>query len=423
MVSCFMPSSSSAEEYSLGDLFRIGLERSERVGIAGAEVAFSEQEKNRALSVLMPRLSAFSSFQRFSKDKYTDLNVLIQPRSAEQWGLRADQAFSLSLRELTMLSEAKKDIIRAKYDLSYVKEVYLLGVAKAYYNVLMAKKGVDISKSNLERLVKYRDAADVRFKVGEITKTVLLRAESELSGAKSDLVRSENALSLAQAALARAVGIEDGYSLKEEVPREPQTATLPELKNIAYAERPDLKSLEEQVKIAKQEISYARGAYWPNLALAGVFQRTDQNPETMTLNTESTYGALSLNFPFFEGGLRRAEVQEAKIREMQAELQYNDQKKTVGIEVEAAYLDLVTQKETLKYLEDHVAFARDNFRGVSRQFEMGLASSIDVIDANNLLVSSERQLAEAVYSYQLAILAVEQATGTLLKNVEGKVIR
>lgn len=415
-VSCFVPSPAGAEEYSLSDLFRMALDRSEKVGIASAEVDFSQQEKNRALSVIMPKLSAFSSYQKFSEDKYTDLDVLIQPKSARQWGLRADQAFSLSLRELTMLSEAKKDIMRAKYDLAYVKEVYLLEVARAFYNVLAARKGADIARSNLDRLVRYRDAASVRLRVGEITKTVLLRAESELSGARSDLVRAENALSFAQAALARVVGIEGNFGLKEEPQRESQTATLPELKDTAYAERPDLKSLEYQVKIAKQDISYARGAYWPNLALAGVYQRTDQNPEAMTLNTESTYGAVSLTFPFFEGGLRRAEVQEAKIREQQAVLQYDDQKKTVGIEVEAAYLDLTTQKQTLKYLEDHVAFARDNYRGVSRQFELGLASSIDVIDANNLLVSSERQLAGAVYSYQLAILAVEQATGTLLKD-------
>jgi len=322
-----------------------------------------------------------------------------------------------------MLSEAKNDITRARYDLAYVKEVYLLQVAGAYYDVLLAKKGLDIARSNLERLEKYRDAANARLKVGEITKTVVLRAESELSGARSDLVKSENALTLARVALARVVGIEGGFTLQEEPPRQAGSETLPELKEIAYSERADLKSLEYQMKIAKQEISFARGAYWPDLALAGVFQRTDQEPETLTLNSESSYGAVSLNFPFFEGGLRRAEVQEAKIREHQSVLRYDDQKKTVNIEVEAAYLDLMTQKETLRYLEDHVAFARDNFRGVSRQFEMGLASSIDVIDANNLLVSSERQVASAVYSYQLAILAVEGATGTLLKEVGKKANR
>ncbi|HQJ09997.1 MAG TPA: TolC family protein, partial [Deltaproteobacteria bacterium] len=277
-VLCIIPSSACAEEYSLNDLFRIALERSEKVGIASAEVAFSEQEKNRALSVLMPRLSAFANYQKYSNDKYNDYDTLIQPKSVEQWGLRADQAFSLSLRELTMLSEARSDIVRARYDLAYVKEVYLLQVAQAYYNVLLAKKGVDIARSNLERLVRYRDAANVRLEVGEITKTVVLRAESELSGAKSDLVRSENALTLARAALARVVGLEGGFSLKEEPPRQARTESLPELKDIAYSERADLKSLEYQMKIAKLEISYARGAYWPNLAIAGVFQRTDQEP-------------------------------------------------------------------------------------------------------------------------------------------------
>jgi outer membrane protein len=71
----------------------------------------------------------------------------------------------------------------------------------------------------------------------------------------------------------------------------------------------------------------------------------------------------------------------------------------------------------LKSLEDEVTFARDNHNSISRQYEFGLANSIDVIDANTLLLTAERQLSDARYNYQLSILRLDRATGTLLKSV------
>jgi outer membrane protein len=134
---------------------------------------------------------------------------------------------------------------------------------------------------------------------------------------------------------------------------------------------------------------------------------------------ESTYGLLSLNFPFFEGGLRRAEVKEARAKERQSALIYEDYKKSIGIEVQSAYLDLVTQKGIIKFLEDQVVYARDNYNAVAKQFEFGLAQSLDVMDANTLLVTSERNLAEAGYNYQAAIIKMKKATGTFLKTITG----
>ncbi|HOI05589.1 MAG TPA: TolC family protein [Deltaproteobacteria bacterium] len=424
---CSMPGPARAEEYSLRDLYRIALERAETIRIADENIAYSVQDRRRAISALLPRLSAFASYQKFDEERYNTWQfldfsdeVLVQPDRAHSWGLRADQNLSLSLREITAVRIGSNDIRRSRYDLASIQETYLLEVAQAYYNVLMAKKVLDIAESNLERVTKYREAARARLNVGEITETVLLRADSELSSAKSNMVKARNSLSLADATLARLVGITPPFTLAEAPRREAPAPSLEELKSTAFAQRPDLKSLEAQKEMARLQVSFARGAYWPNLNLSGVFQRADQEPASSSLNTETTYGSVSVVFPFFEGGLRRAEVQQAKVRERQASLQYESEKKTVGLEVERAYLDLMTRRGTIDFLADQLKFAQDNYRGVSRQFALGLASSIDVIDANNLLVSSQRQLAEAEYSYQLAILEVERATGTFMKEVRGK---
>ena len=147
-----------------------------------------------------------------------------------------------------------------------------------------------------------------------------------------------------------------------------------------------MKSYDMQTKMAEQQVKYARGAFWPNMGLFAIYNRADQDPLTSTFNDESVFGGVSLTFPFFEGGLRMAEYKEAKAKERQARLAYDDLKKSVDIELQAACLDLDTLKGSLKFLEDQQIFAKDNYNAVMKQFENGLATSLDVMDANTLLI-------------------------------------
>ena len=83
------------------------------------------------------------------------------------------------------------------------------------------------------------------------------------------------------------------------------------LKEKAVSERADLKALQIQKKIAEDQVTFTKGSYWPTLAVEGVYTKTDETHETGGLVKDSAYGGLRLSFPFFEGGLRTAEVLEA----------------------------------------------------------------------------------------------------------------
>ena len=172
-----------------------------------------------------------------------------------------------------------------------------------------------------------------------------------------------------------------------------------------------------QKKMAEDEIRYKKGAYWPTLSLEGVYARMDEDPSSPFFLKESIYGVLRLNFPFYEGGLRKAEVKQAEAQYKQSELMYEDMKKNISIEVEDAYLDLKTQREILESLQDQVIFAEENYNAVSKQFDFGLANSVDVMDANTSLVEAEIDFFRAQYDYQLSIIRLKRATGTLLKTV------
>jgi outer membrane protein len=414
------PATLLAGEYSLDDLFRIALTRSEKLRAAEENLTISEIGKDKAVSYLLPRLTASAGYTRYTDKRMAGTSV-IQPDYGSSWGIRIDETFSLSGRELTALDISRQNITKSRYDLTAIREDYLLRyVAAAYYNALMARKSLEIADANLERLIKYRDAAEARLKIGEVTRTVLLRAEGELSGARSDRLQARNALELALAVLASNCGIKDPFTLRESAPEEGDIPLLAAVQGQAFAGRADLKSLEVQKQIVANQIRFTEGAFWPSLSLFGVYAGADQNPPPGSLNRESIYAGAALNFPFFEGGLRKAEVAEAKARERQAALFYEELKKSIEIEIRTAHLDLVTQKGILRFLDDQFAFARDNYRAVTRQFEFGLSSSLDVMDANTLLVSAEQKVASASYNYRLALLRLKKAEGTLLEMVTAR---
>ncbi len=429
LVMILSPNIFAAEEYGLEDLYRIALEKAERIKISEEDLFIAERRKDKALSALLPTLSAFGEYKRYSEKKESNTPVgsfITQPEKSSSWGLRLDQSLSLGGREITSLRISKSGIESGRYNLYAAKEDYLLNVSSAYFDVLKAAKAVEIAKANLERLTKHRDASNARLKAGEATKTVVLRAEAELSGARSDMVKSENGLKLAKAVLARIAGINGEYSIRETMDDSRYAAGIDDsqsfesFKETALNERAEIKSNGLQKKIAEDQVKYAKGSFMPTLSVAGVYFKMDEDPSSSFSNTKSVYGTLSLNFPFFEGGLRRAEVREALSKKRQAEFAYEDLKKTINIDVENACLDVKTQAGILKSLEDQLTFAKDNYNAVSKQFEYGLANSLDVMDANTLLVTSERQLSDAKYNHQLSLVKLKKATGTLLKTVTGQ---
>ena len=410
-------SAANAEEYTLSDLYKQALKNSEKIKIAEENLYIAKMGKDKAWAVLTPRLTAFGTYNHFSEQKVSSVAGVIQPYESGNWGVRADESFTLNGRELNALKVAGQSIIRSEYDLDATKSDFVLAVASAYFDVMKSKKSLEIAAANMERLTQYRDSVEKRLKVGELTRTALLRADGELSGARSEYLKATNALKYSRVALVRITGVEDEFRLKETALPDEQNASINNLRTIAFDTRSDLKSFAVQTNMAEEQVKYARGAFWPSIGLFAIYNGADQYYPAQSLNRESVLAGVSLTFPFFEGGLRMAELREAKAKERQAKLAYNDFKKNVDIELQSAYLDLQTQQGTLIFLEDQRIFAEDNYNAVIRMFNNGLSTSLDVMDANSLLLSAERNVNEAHYNYQLANLRLKRTSGMLMQFV------
>ncbi|MBF0320572.1 MAG: TolC family protein [Nitrospirae bacterium] len=419
------PQPASAVEYSLEGLFEIALKTSETVKISEEDVFIAQKGRDKAVSSLIPKFTASASYVKFSGEKVTDSGYIIQPDTMATGTLRLEQSISLGGAEFLSLMLSRDKITKGNLDLDAVKEDYLITVATAYYDMLKAKKALTLARANVGRLTDYKKAAEVKLLAGEATKTALLRAQAELSGAIAQLVTSEHALKVKKSTLARTVGLSGDFDVKDSV-----SPSLIELslcseadvecfKQTAINERPEIKSARLNTEIYKKQAAYVKSSYWPTLSFEAVYQRREDTPSSINVNYETLYGGVKLTFPLYEGGLRKAEFEEALAKKRQKDLALDDAVKSLNIEVETSYLNYITQKTILSSLKDQLLYAEDNFNAVRKQFDAGLATSLDTIDANNLLASAEKQLADAIYSLELSAIKLRRSMGVFLRSLSG----
>jgi outer membrane protein len=405
----------AATVYTLGDLYRIALNRAENIRIAEIDLTIAQNYKKAAFSALVPRLSAFEDYTRYGKSNQ------LQPEWSNTWGGLLNYTFTLNGRELLAFGIAADNIEGREHQLREVRESYLFQVAAAYYDVLKAMEMETAARENLQRLEKHKAAIDSKLRLGAVTRPDVFRVDAELSGARADLTDVQNGRFLAESSLGRLAGLEEDYSLAR-----PKTveitplsvAMLADLQNRALARRPDLKSLKVAEKMAQSQIKLEKSAYWPTISLEGGYTstRTDEM-ELFSLDEDSAYGKVMVNVPIFDGGLRRANTGTARAELEKARLAVEALEKDIRVEVEQAWRDLASCLERRRAFDDKLAFARENFEAVSKQFEHGLATSIDKIDANTLYTQAAKEMAAAEYECAVASLRLEKVTGIFLDTV------
>ena len=412
------PDPASPPMFTLDDLYHRTLKRAEAVKLGRENLYVAELQREKALSVLIPSFSAYGDYRHYSDERYLR-EVPVQPQWRGSYGLRLDQSFTLNGKELVAYDISKDNIEKERLNLDNIRESLLIQTAAAYFNVLKAEKNIQIAESNVERLRTARDSVKTRLELETATLTDLYRAEAELSKARTQNILEVNQRDLVKAQLASISGLDGPF---EVVPPEATVQPLPAyelttLKITALRDRPDLKALEMQREMAEKEIRFTKGDWWPRVGVEGVWAQSDAFPDETVAVENSLWAGLYLNFTIYDGGLRRAEVHESMSRERQAQLAIDALHKQIAVEVEEAFLYYRAAKTSLDSLHEELKFAEENFRAVTTQFDFGLTNSVDVVDANTLLVTAQQRLAEAHFVSRLALLQIDRATGNLLPQV------
>ncbi len=408
-ICCQAMSAYSQTLYSLHDLCREADKNAETIKIANDDLFIAEQEKQRALSVLIPRATAFGNYLNYKNDDQTSPDSFTM-------GAKLTQSFTLNGRELIAYDVTKKGIEKAGFSKESIRADYLFQVAQSYFQTLSAKRLVEIAQADVERLQTHKTSVQEKLSVGNVTKTALYRAEAELSKSLTDKIIAENSVGQSKATLVRLAGIEDNFRVSaDDVENiDDFTITLDEIKTQALNNRYEIKEAKKSVEIATRTIKYQKGDYWPSLDLEGGYKETNISYSSIDYDTENAYIQAELVFTLYDGGLRKAQVLQAKADERKAKQALSLEENQIILESKISFLEFETARNALINMQDELKSAQENYKAVQMQFKYGMADSIDMMDANTLLVQAERRISNAEYTLYLAVLKILYTKGDLL---------
>jgi len=410
--------SAGEKGYTIQDAYKAALGTNETVKIAEEDILQSEFRVDQAWTYLYPRLVARGAYTKFNDTLPSGGGAFIfQPNDQYSAGLVLTQPLYTGGRTVAALRTTQKMLDVSKKGLTVSQQEVMIKVTEAFYGVLKAQKSIEISGRSLERMERHkkvteREAATRKSKANV---SALLRANTLVSQARISLVRAEDGLKVAREKLSLLTRLPVDAEFAEPKPAETPTDGIDTLMRTAFTNREDYKSSELKQNIAAENITIVRGAHYPQVYAEAGLTYLHSVPET-GMDAKSYYGGLRLHIPIFEGGLMKSETAEARSKLRQSEFATQLMKRAIESEVHEAYINLRTIASVLDTARIQLGYAKENFDAVEGLFAEGLAPSLSLIDAEQALSFAEREIMNATYDQQLAILRLRKSLGTLGKE-------
>lgn len=315
------------------------------------------------------------------------------------------------------LSAAEADVLAGREDLRGVEQGVLANVITAYVDVRRGQESLRIAQENVSVLTRQLDESNARFEVGEITRTDVAQSQARLAAAKASLSSSQANLAVARANYAQIVGQNPTDLAPEPSLVELLPASVEQAFDAAEANNPTVQSARYSEQAASARVAQAKSAYLPTVS-AGASLGYSANEVNGDYKQFGEYdraisGSITARVPLFTGGLNASNVRAAKERENAARIAVEGAKRTVVQQVSAAWSTLLAARANLVSNEEQVRATKIAFEGVRQEQQVGLRTTLDVLNAQQELRAAELALVTARRDEYVASAGVLQAMGAL----------
>ena len=344
-------------------------------------------------------------------------NVKISGSSAS---VSVSQPLYTGGRVSASVSAAEADVLSSREGLRSVEQNVLVNVVQAYVDVRRDQERLRIAKENVAVLQRQLDESNARFDVGEITRTDVAQSQARLAAAKAGLSAAQAQLEVSRAGYAAVVGQTPGELAPEPTLANLLPASVDQAFEAAQTTNPGVTSAKYNEQAAAARVAVAKAGYRPTVAAraslgysadrrSGVGSQFDDYDRTLS-------GAITASVPIFTGGLTTSQVRAASERENAARSATEAAKRTAIQQVSNAWSNLLASRAGLISNEEQVRATRIAFEGVRQEQQVGLRTTLDVLNAQLELSNAELALVAARRDEYLAGAVVLQAMGQLDVN-------
>jgi outer membrane protein len=373
------------------------------------------EKSTQGFAGLLPTVSATANINRIN----THLTTTGIDRTIDY----TQEVYQLQLRQpiynrnnFDVYEQSKLQVNAGEIQFEQARNDLALRVAQAYFDVLAAQDVISFLGAQKTAITEQLESAKRNFEVGTATITDTHEAQARFDLALAQEIAAQNDLEVKRNALAVITGqvppelrsLRSGVKLSS-----PQPSSLDQWVHSAETGNFSVIVQGLLVDIAKLEISRNRAGHLPTLdGVATQSQRKDLTFTSPTTNTTSAVG-LQLTIPLFAGFSTTSKIREAISLENQARANLDTAKRAAMQNARAAYLGVQSGLSQIRALEAAEVSSNSALESNKLGYDVGVRINIDVLNAQQQLYSTRRDLAKARYDTLINGLRLKAAAGTL----------
>jgi len=293
-------------------------------------------------------------------------------------------------------------------------------VAKAYLAALRSDADVEAYQANVALAEAVLKQSENQKNAGTGTGIEVTRSKVQLSNEKQHLLAVQNERTKAYLQLLRAMGMNLGTTLEltDKLSYEPsESITVEQAQAEALKSRPDIKAQAEHEAAARLNASSVKAERLPSVVAFADYGTTGTNGDIVSLLPTRDYG-VAVRVPIFDGGRRDARRAEVASQFRQEHIKSNDIREQIELEIRTSLDSLHNAEEQLKVAEEGLTLSDSELTQARRRYAAGVASSIEVTDAQTRLERARDNRIAALFGYNVARIDLGHAMGNVRRMIQ-----
>lgn len=317
-----------------------------------------------------------------------------------------------------ILQQAELQVMQAEANYQQAQQDLVLRVAQAYFDLLASQDALQFTLAKKAAIAEQLAAAKRNFEVGTATITDTNEAQARFDLTIAEEIAARNDIEVRRRQLAQITG-----RAYQQLTPLPATVALPEpVPNDmnAWVERAldqafPVRAQEAALEFAAKEIERNRAGHRPTLDLVAQSSRSvslsqvNASPSDITINQIG----LQLAIPLYQGGLIDSRVREAVASRDRARFDLEGAKRTAEFNTRQSFLNYTNGVAQVRALEQALRSSEVSLASNKLGYEVGVRINIDVLNAEQQLFQTRRDLSKARYDTLLNGLRLRAAAGSL----------
>ena len=392
------------------------LDTTYRTALTAAGIAHEDHVQARA--ALLPGVTYNNEFL-YTEGNGTASGRFIANNGVHEYVSQGNAHEQVSFGQFADLSRTSAAEAVARANAEVAARGLVATVVKTYYAEVVARRKYANAQLAADEAQRFFDLSQKLEQGGEVAHADVIKAQLQANDAKRALREAELEMSRSHIELAVLVfpDFNQNFSTVDDLRLPPLLPAMQEVEQQARTKNPQLYAAMQAVRAAGYEVRASQAAYLPSLSL-DYFYGIDASRFAVNMPTPDGpvrnlgYAATAtLSIPIWNWGATRSKVRQSELRREQAQVELSAaQRKLLG-GLKTLYAEAEAAKIELDVLQQSAELAAESARLTTLRYRGGEATALEVVDAQNSLVTARNNYDDGEARYRLAVANLQTLTG------------